>query len=1251
MPRHATPRHTHVDRLGSPATSTTKISLLRFTAHIVFYAMWATCFGVSVMGTHDAEAHRAWEVGAPSFYVQEFLLNTNQQIVFETDSEPGVDEVMHLMVYDVDPSIPGSPTVWRQVAFNDNYSSNTPPNLIRCGGNFSTTSRIQYRNNRGQKKFLLIVRSKGIFTVGNARLCVDGQLVTVANSFEPEPIPVGGFVFPQTFLTITPLQDPKKLLAIPTPDGSTWPVTMAFTDSENEMIGRFGWDGGAGGGTVLSLTADLQPLSYFIGTPTYKQTNGVVIKSRSGNARLYVNDLPDADADGVGDRLEQALKQCWSPNLAPYTSVPGPIPNHASCVYTATPEDSDRDGLPDGEELFGYLGEKHNTRDDVAFPRWGSNPRHKDIFVAIAWQIGAHIGLLHGSNLNKIRSAYAQAPASHVHNPDGRDGIEVHFDLNKETTDDFNFIPEHISGILSSQITRVIIPAFYIGIDGPVNEEFYIKINGTLSPAINGAGQTTKALALSIIELMENWLEGDLNTPPEPVRVTQIQCGDFIYSNKIDFITYCPEDAKINIRIDTLIEEQNFTGEINDLEGNILVHSDFTETKNIKKLTDADFYPNHVFDEKYIPQELARRVRDGVFIVKGGQAQNSGFIAADSEIFAHELGHTIGLLHSGHSHWPLYNIYMEGGIDAIEATLATQGDPIKGNNYNCSPHYSSIMNYLWEDELDVGFSRSENMISLNSSNIREDNFYTDGLNEQDFYLSTFNSNPPSVDWNRNRQLDQNLAYNVSLRFGLNNCAPFTNGAQLIEQGNFSGTNDIIRTKSNNGLEKEFIYAFYQNKNNDLIYSFAPMGEATNSSCTGPDNPTHYPSFEDKNGGCLNWNDLPQPINRNATNVSAYWWEQKVFVAHTTTNNRMIVSLYTVRNNGILNLINQFNFNEETHGKAELSLIYLHQNGIPQERLTLVYNDPLSTEYKAYFWNGSNFEEWDTFSNARYRDGISDQLTGKGNPSLVSWPDPFNTIAKEDEKKDFKKTRITCGVFPTTQNALKAYCFDPFDHYWREFSETVFPQNVKGTDPVSTICKPYEVFEWTQPTINQGTCLPVTTSPPEISIRYIRYASGLPVSLANIDSHFQLSFRPPFAETEKAGTIEIIENNAPFIWLSEPLNMLNRHPLNNFWAFNLWKGHFIDKWSFIEAGTNISMYDDSTMGGTFAIGVLQAEGGKRPEALRFYPNADGSDNFDIWIGSDFRVMEDYVCAGLNRQIDGTIKKLESIVSCGTIDIFQ
>ncbi|HEY2736660.1 MAG TPA: hypothetical protein VGI70_21820, partial [Polyangiales bacterium] len=139
----------------------------------------------------------------------------------------------------------------------------------------------------------------------------------------------------------------------------------------------------------------------------------------AGRVSVYANDADDRDGDGLGRHLERALGLCdsasdrgckQSPLAAYYQRVP-----HAT-------RDSDRDGLADAAELFGL------DASALDLPRYGADPRHKDVLVEID-----HHPSLDGigfseDELGQIAALFAQGSASELKNPDGRSGLAVHFD-------------------------------------------------------------------------------------------------------------------------------------------------------------------------------------------------------------------------------------------------------------------------------------------------------------------------------------------------------------------------------------------------------------------------------------------------------------------------------------------------------------------------------------------------------------------------------------------------------------------------------------------------------------------------------------------------------------------------------------------------------------------------------------------------------------------------------------------------------
>jgi hypothetical protein len=173
--------------------------------------------------------------------------------------------------------------------------------------------------------------------------------------------------------------------------------------------------------------------------------------SEEGAARLVVNDAPlsDTDGDDLGDGLEASLCLCSRPE----DTVCG-----FECRLAVSPEDTDGDGLSDAEEL---LGADHAEFPQL-LPRWGTDPRHKDLFLEIdlaRWVEQTASGPVeHMGRAPSTEEAYAAARVfgqlSTMQNPDGADGIRLHLDLG------------HACGLSASGIDEVCGDLCSLGHDG-----------------------------------------------------------------------------------------------------------------------------------------------------------------------------------------------------------------------------------------------------------------------------------------------------------------------------------------------------------------------------------------------------------------------------------------------------------------------------------------------------------------------------------------------------------------------------------------------------------------------------------------------------------------------------------------------------------------------------------------------------------------------------------------------------------------
>ncbi len=149
--------------------------------------------------------------------------------------------------------------------------------------------------------------------------------------------------------------------------------------------------------------------------------------AEEGAGRLVVNDaaLGDSDGDGLGDGLEDALCTCALSGERTRCGF--------DCSGAASPADSDGDGLTDAEELLG----RDHPRFPQLLPRWGAEPRHKDLFVELdlAEWVDRAVSppLAHFGRSLSTDDAHAAARAfarlTGMENPDGQEGLRLHLDL------------------------------------------------------------------------------------------------------------------------------------------------------------------------------------------------------------------------------------------------------------------------------------------------------------------------------------------------------------------------------------------------------------------------------------------------------------------------------------------------------------------------------------------------------------------------------------------------------------------------------------------------------------------------------------------------------------------------------------------------------------------------------------------------------------------------------------------------------
>jgi hypothetical protein len=1131
---------------------------------------------LSLLPCLSAEANRSLDVMATPFYVRELQLAPYQVISIQTTPIGATNEVLHLLVE-------GPVGVWTQVASGNRNP--LPP----------YASSLSYVNTSTKtKNYRFIIRAESASSNGYVNLIINGYPLGT--------FPAGGFVFNDSYLTDA---SGGSIFAVPQPGGSEWPAIIAF--SSTGVITQLGMTGGAGGATrINSLTSDKK---YMIGTPRYQQYSFPLVSARDGWARVYVNDTGDKDGDGLGDLLEQSLGHCW---------------DNITCPNAATCKDSDRDGLPDNEELLGVVGYAWDPEDDFALPRWGADPLKKDVFLVMNWRTDAQVGNPPVSSpptvnpftqepistlsqsfttwVYNLRTAYSEAPAHQIYNKrtsseSGKlkivDGVSLHVDIGLDPP---NPADEDKFGVWSPDIVHGINPPLIIDIRGTVD--------GIVSLTIDNVSSSFLATGMSMIGIANAF---------QAAAASQLQT--------LEIRLLQDPDSHLILILDSVQASGYF-------QRSITVPIGFEDKI---KIIDQDNVTlgSYINDIRYIPKSIANRVRMGVLAHPGnGQSQGTPgrtFVASlyqEGEVIptqahhptGHELGHNLGLEHWGYGTWLEH---LDGG------GVATN---IRDFRYTAHPNYPSQMSYGFPSH--YHFSTWDKMVKANPSRTPDIGAFTDSCGDivsmntslysgNPFYLATFGL--LGVDWNLNGGVDNSITrFNVPLRMIKGReINVFNVGEQKIldQPKDFIGAMDIVRASN-------YIYALYSLDSQgsgagEIRYRRALLGTPANASCTGPDNPLHYDVLingaGNDTGGCLNW-ITEQNLSIQSKGLSSFWWNGQLFVANWEPDGSLKVYRYTVGADGALISAGMESVvgSNDHQGKPELSILYASpQIDNWSERLVLVSNEPSTNQYKFYYWNGGIFSAWPAASNAfstltSSPNGVSlptgiHTLEGSGDASLAPWPDPYNTNFTDIN------ARVTCGVFPTQtpDRILRPYCFDPVNLRWIDVLDEV-------------------MFDWT----SDNSRLLKSSTPPELTFRYMRTETGEPYSLVNAPGNFQLTFNwPGLAATSVAISSAISGSNRP-LWGNQP------------WAFTDWTMIYANQYREINPGVNTPMYEDSTMGGMFS---LATQKNSSSSILYFYPHADGSPNIDFWAGSDFKVMEDYIC----HRVNGNQNLIG--LDCGPVDV--
>lgn len=777
---------------------------------------------VLAISAGPANALRDLTRTASPFYVAYVVIPTGFIGLFETQGcSSGANPALHLLRQ--------NGTSWTQVA-SDDY-----PGL-------GVNARISHTNSNSSQLFMLVMVAA---TSSGSGTCV----VRRDNATFESSAPVGGDRIPQSLMSHYTGDD---LRSVHVPGGSVMPALITFTGGVT-TISAVAIANAPGGSAKLTLAGNES--HYLIGTPNIRDTVGTIKRPRSGNARLIANDVGlDTDGDGLGNNLEVDLQTCSQTTGCGFNAPHG--------------RDSDRDGLLDGDEVFGVAGQLSNGADDLPFARWGANPRRKDVFVEID-----HIRQLEnpvGTNLNPFQwirdnpdvdgafydgtvekwvlrnqAPYIPTPTNtHLKNRDSSNGVRIHLDIGIAPITPAD---EALFGDYGASSARAVEKDWQVVVKNTTTGAITVTINGVQRPAFSASGMTKLMIAGRI------GYEATSTNQNVAVRsiVEDTVSGD------------------VTLLVQSTVGGQAFSPAI-VAPGGTVSWTRETLPWNRYNTDDFQFAANRRGRFRYAVVTTIWHAGQtgGVAFTTGMDMQEADVTPKQVPSFTHELGHTLDLQHWGHGDW---------GNTGSQPNSRT----------DCIPHYPSIMGYS-DYFLEFSAVDSPGGLPLNPAAVVE----TQTFGAAYSYASL--ADPPwkylvsgsNVDWNRTRAIETgSTAWRTpALSLLDKSCQAFSQGRVPITPlpTTVSGAVDLAKIGSR-------LYAFWP-EGNAIKYRFADVGTGAKS-CVN----------SDLNGPCLSWDATTYALGNaaSANAVTVAYFGTTLYTVFRSTGDTLVAMRHSVNANGTL----------------------------------------------------------------------------------------------------------------------------------------------------------------------------------------------------------------------------------------------------------------------------------------------------------------------------------------------------------------
>ena len=936
--------------------------------------------------------------------------------------------------------------------------------------------------------------------------------------------------------------------------------------NQYDVLGVAGANG-IGGAAILSAPANAN--YFFVATPHFL-ANGNLDTPRAGAVRLTANDAAsDSDGDGLGDALERALGTCTGTEAAL-----GACGGTTCCdPPTPNPADTDRDGINDFEEVYGVAGTLPDHEDDLVLARWGANPRHKDVFVEV-------------DHLHDLRQATLSPP------------LAPFFPLGMNP---FQWMQDN--------------PGLALGNWQPGSKGWS---SGTLDEWVG-----------HIVGLYAVGPAAHLRNPDQQPGVSvhmDLGVQPLVDANEAVYGDYGPGSQRAVVEDFIIRVLSGFDGEVqivlNGADATIDVSGlDAEQTCAAIALTSLVLI---------LGNNLPVTLKQETCAIPGGRTiqlatqdeslyfsrnllvapVGAGSVVVERESPDQNYAHkTIGSIRRPNRRGLLrYAVLTEvtggdgkaqSGADGMVSNLNphtfahelghTCGVQHWGHNkwgtegLDCIPQYDSIMNYVNGDT----FSASDVPLTLNPSATKELQTLGAGYNYGRFSVSPFNYAVAGdrVDWNRDGVAENSqVAYrSFSLTANSRGCRSFIAGyTQLVAPTTMpSGVSDLVRFGDR-------IYALWPDSSSSLIVRSAQLGAVGNKGCTGSANPLDATGANPN--PCLSFNPPTNVANLDdGAGVSAIVHDGQLWVASArglgaggsvevlrfsrdAAGNLTLDAVDVTPVAGLCippNSAGNPSLCETTLLSPELVLRHTQAHGAVPCLLILARDG----NFASFRWHGG---QWVFEGPLLGSNGAP--IAGTYPPIAKAWPDPDITWPSNEHR--------TLAILPGASGSVRLFQVDWWSGQWADI----------GFDS------------------GGGQ----TRQKPFLEYKLRRSTSG--TADANFTGNFLVGWMDPGDG----------ENRSAFVRLSKSVDRLappgthaghklGSEPLGD-WLQN--------KSGTSPAGTAACLYSDATIDNVF--GLLPIRPGLTEAGLNFLPHADASPGQPLSTHSDFRIMEDRICANIAGQ---------------------